>query len=546
MSRFAKVNLLEIEDSAAGRVEGVEARFGRKYLESRDLGVSHFRYAANLRSSTAHSHKGQEEAYVVVAGSGRILLDEETQELHLWDVIRVAPEVVRAFEAGPEGLDLIAVGGPKERGRRWHTRNGHLARDGAVRRAEMRRETARPRDPHPGRLNMAPSTTPTPAEHEHGHPRIVLATLALANVMGALDLFIVNVALNDIGSDLHQSISDVAWVLNAYALFFGALLIPAGRFGDKYGRKNVFMIGLAVFTIASLACAVSPNLWVLVAFRCVQAAGAAMLIPSSLGLVLTTMPPARIKSSVRLWAVSGAAAGAIGPVVGGLLTSLSWRWIFLINLPIGIAAIAITWKMIPNVRHDLSTKMPDPIGSLMAILTIGAISFGLLNGQTWGWGGGRIMASWAVAIVAAVVFVISTRRAAVPVIEPQMFRSRVFRAANVSAVIGDGDLRDAAARDEPVPAAVLALVDDRHRPGDRTRAGGDPDVVVRGAETQRETARGSGRGVRLRNHRRRPDPDVAAPQGRRTQLRRRHPPGLDPDRHRVRILAADDHGLSDP
>ena len=253
--------------------------------------------------------------------------------------------------------------------------------------------------------------------------------------MSVMDLFIVNVALHTIGSHLHHPLSDVAWVLNAYALFFGALLVPAGRFSDRYGRKNVFMLGLAVFTIASLACAVSPDLWVLIAFRCVQAIGAAMLIPSSLGLVLTTMPPARVKRSVRLWAVSGAAAGAIGPVVGGLLTSLSWRWIFLINLPIGITAIAVTWKMIPNVRHDLSTKMPDPIGSLMVILTIGAISFGLLNGHTWGWGNGRVIASWVVAVVSAVGFVVSTRRAAVPVIEPQMFRSRVFSAANVSIVI---------------------------------------------------------------------------------------------------------------
>ena len=113
MSRFAKVNLLEVEDSVAGRVEGLEGRFGRKHLDSRDLGVSLFRYAPNLRSPMAHSHKEQEEAYVVVAGSGRILLDDETQELRIWDVIRVAPEVVRAFEAGPDGLDVIAVGGPK-------------------------------------------------------------------------------------------------------------------------------------------------------------------------------------------------------------------------------------------------------------------------------------------------------------------------------------------------------------------------------------------------------------------------------------------------
>ena len=137
------------------------------------------------------------------------------------------------------------------------------------------------------------TTTPALAEHEHGHPGIVLAALALASVMSVMDLFIVNVALPDIASDLHSSLSDVAWVLNAYALFFGALLVPAGRFSDKYGRKNVFMLGLAVFTIASLACAVSPDLSVLIAFRGVQAIGAAMLIPSSLGLVLTTMPPER-------------------------------------------------------------------------------------------------------------------------------------------------------------------------------------------------------------------------------------------------------------
>jgi quercetin dioxygenase-like cupin family protein len=113
MSSFAVVNLLDVEDSVGERAPGIEGRFGRKHLDSRDLGVSLFRYAANLRSPMAHSHREQEEAYVVVAGSGRVLLDGEVHELREWDVVRVAPEVVRAFEAGPEGLDLIAVGGPK-------------------------------------------------------------------------------------------------------------------------------------------------------------------------------------------------------------------------------------------------------------------------------------------------------------------------------------------------------------------------------------------------------------------------------------------------
>jgi mannose-6-phosphate isomerase-like protein (cupin superfamily) len=116
MSRFATVNLLDVEDSMGDRAPGLELRFGRKHLDSRDLGVSHVRYQPNLRAPMAHSHREQEEAYVVVAGSGRVMLDDEVLELRPWDVVRVAPEVVRAFEAGPDGLELIAVGGPKPEG----------------------------------------------------------------------------------------------------------------------------------------------------------------------------------------------------------------------------------------------------------------------------------------------------------------------------------------------------------------------------------------------------------------------------------------------
>ena len=113
MPHFTTVNLLEVADSVGDRAPGIEGRFGRKHMDSRDLGISHFRYAANVRSAAAHSHREQEEAYVVVAGSGRMLLDGQVENLRQWDLVRVAPEVVRAFEAGPDGLDIIAVGGPK-------------------------------------------------------------------------------------------------------------------------------------------------------------------------------------------------------------------------------------------------------------------------------------------------------------------------------------------------------------------------------------------------------------------------------------------------
>ena len=113
MSRFTIVNLMELENSVGDRAPGVEGRFARKQIESRDLGISHFRYGPNVRSPFTHSHREQEEAYIVSAGSGRVLLDEEVHDLRQWDVVRVAPEVVRAFEAGPDGLDIIAVGGPR-------------------------------------------------------------------------------------------------------------------------------------------------------------------------------------------------------------------------------------------------------------------------------------------------------------------------------------------------------------------------------------------------------------------------------------------------
>ena len=116
MPGYAIVNLLELDDTVSGRVPGLEGRFGRNRLESRDLGVSHWRYAPGLRSPQGHSHREQEEAYVVVAGSGRVRLDDEVRQIRLWDVVRVAPEVIRAFEAGPDGLELIAVGGPKPEG----------------------------------------------------------------------------------------------------------------------------------------------------------------------------------------------------------------------------------------------------------------------------------------------------------------------------------------------------------------------------------------------------------------------------------------------
>src|SRR5579875_3709214 len=155
------------------------------------------------------------------------------------------------------------------------------------------------------------SDTAEPAGTRPKGAGLLLAILCLANFMATLDLFVVNVALRDIGTHFGGSaLSNVSWVLNAYAIVFGALLIPAGRAADRFGRKGAFITGLAVFTVASLACAVAPDFWALVGFRCLQAVGAAILVPSSLGLVLTALPPERVASGVRAWAVTAAVGGA--------------------------------------------------------------------------------------------------------------------------------------------------------------------------------------------------------------------------------------------
>lgn len=265
--------------------------------------------------------------------------------------------------------------------------------------------------------------------------RWLLATLCLANFMAALDLFVVNVAIQGIAAHFGGSLANVSWVLNAYAIVFGALLIPAGRAADRFGRKGAFMFGVILFTAASAACAVSPALWALVAFRCVQAAGAAILVPSSLGLVLTTTPPDWVLRGVRIWALSGAVAGSAGPVAGGLLAQADWRWIFLINVPIGLATLASAARHIPAIARATAARVPSPAATALVMIAIGAMSLGVVKGQDWGWIDGRVLLSWAVALLAGAAFTVVNRRSAMPVVNLALFRDRMFSGANLAMVL---------------------------------------------------------------------------------------------------------------
>ncbi|WP_068274418.1 DHA2 family efflux MFS transporter permease subunit [Aldersonia kunmingensis] len=267
-------------------------------------------------------------------------------------------------------------------------------------------------------------------------PGLVLGVLSLAAFMASLDVFIVNVAFDSIGADFPgATLSQLSWVLNAYTIVFAALLIPAGRIADRYGRKGGFLLGLGVFTAASAACAAADGIWWLVAFRVLQAAGAAMLTPASLGLVLASSAPENRARSVRIWAASGALAAAAGPVVGGLLVEIDWRWVFLVNVPVGVLAMIAAARIVRPSRDESVTRIPDLWGAALLAVGIGSLTLGLVEGPDWGWTSTRIVLAFAVSVVAIAWFVARSMRHPTPIIEPALMRVRPFAWSNATALL---------------------------------------------------------------------------------------------------------------
>lgn len=265
----------------------------------------------------------------------------------------------------------------------------------------------------------------------------MLVTIGAA-FMSSLDLFVVNVAFDEIGRDLGvgapggPTAADLSWVLNAYAVTFAALLVPLGRLADRYGRKQMFVGGLALFVVASVACAVSPGVWTLVAFRVLQAAGAAAMTPTSLGILMGALPPERRVGAVRLWAATGALAAAFGPTVGGVLTQVSWHWVFLINLPIGLVLLWLAVTVVHDVRTDDDAVRPDLAGAVVFAAAVGLLALGLTKSNDWGWSDPRTVGSLVGAVALGVVFWVQSRRHPSPVISPALLRVRSFRFANLA------------------------------------------------------------------------------------------------------------------
>jgi EmrB/QacA subfamily drug resistance transporter len=219
-----------------------------------------------------------------------------------------------------------------------------------------------------------------------GNPWLVLLVVSLGFFMTLLDLTIVNIAIPNMITKLHASLDDVLWVINAYALVLAVLVITAGRLGDLLGPRTLFLAGVAVFTLASAACGLSPSPGWLIGFRAVQGLGAAMLMPQTLTIITNTFPPERRGAAFGVWGAVAGVATIAGPTLGGLLvTAFDWRYIFFVNLPIGVIVLALTLVIIPDLRLGRRHRIDIP-GVLLASAALLAICYGLVEGQKYSWG----------------------------------------------------------------------------------------------------------------------------------------------------------------
>ncbi|HEX3946815.1 MAG TPA: DHA2 family efflux MFS transporter permease subunit [Acidimicrobiales bacterium] len=266
-------------------------------------------------------------------------------------------------------------------------------------------------------------------------PAQVLVIVCAGVVLASLDLFIVNVALPDIARDFGgASLGELSWVLNGYAIVYAALLVLFGRIADRHRRDLGFLLGVAVFTAASAACAAATSVPMLVAFRLVQAAGAALLTPTSLSLVLAVYPAERRHGAVRSWTATAGLAAALGPVVGGLLITASWRWVFLVNVPIGLLALVVGWRKLPHVPGH-TVPRPDAIGAALVTAGVGLLAFGLVEGGDWGWTSAGTLGALAGSVVLLGLFTLHCLRHHNPLIEPALFKVRSFTGASVVSLL---------------------------------------------------------------------------------------------------------------
>jgi EmrB/QacA subfamily drug resistance transporter len=278
------------------------------------------------------------------------------------------------------------------------------------------------------------------------NPWLVLVVLTTGFFMILLDTTIVNVAIPAMSVGLNTTLDQILWVLNAYILVYAVLLITAGRLGDLYGQRNLFALGLLIFTVASALCGLSQDVTQLILARILQGVGGALLTPQTLAIIATLFPPERRGAAFGIWGAVAGLATITGPTAGGaIITYIDWRWIFFVNVPIGIGALIATFAIIPDLRPGRKHGW-DVVGVILATAGLFAVVFGLIEGQRFNWGE---INSYVVTIpevigaglVLIVLFIIWERFQSEPLVPLSLFENRNFAVANwIAAAISFGML----------------------------------------------------------------------------------------------------------
>jgi EmrB/QacA subfamily drug resistance transporter len=258
-----------------------------------------------------------------------------------------------------------------------------------------------------------------------------LAAVSFGLFMIMLDNTVVNVALPSIQRDLNVDISELEWIVAGYALTFAALMLTGGKLADAYGRRLLFVVGIAVFTLSSLACGLATTGGELIAFRIAQGVGAALMNPATLSIITATFAPRQRGMAIGIWAGVSALALAIGPLVGGLIAEhLTWSWIFFVNVPVGVLGIVASFLFIDESKDETHERLDIP-GLFTSGVGLFALTFALIEGNSYGWSSGRIVAALAVAAVALAAFIVLERVQRAPMLPLDLFRNRTYTGANL-------------------------------------------------------------------------------------------------------------------
>jgi len=276
-------------------------------------------------------------------------------------------------------------------------------------------------------VRVTPASAPcTPA----AAPWVLAATI-LASSMAFIDGTIANIALPSLQREFDATVFDAQWVIESFALFLSALLLVGGAAGDRFGRRRVFAIGVTLFTGASVWCGVSSSIHELIVARAVQGIGGAMLVPGSLSIISASFAEEVRGKAIGTWSGYSSITTALGPLLGGyLIDHLSWRYAFLINLPIGVAVLVLTYWRVPESRNPAATAGVDWAGGVLASVGLGGVVYALIESSVKGWGNPMIVSALVVGVVALVAFIFVERRHPAPMLPLQLFRSRNFTAAN--------------------------------------------------------------------------------------------------------------------